>query len=109
MAFVLVQHLEPKHDSVLTSLLTKATKMPVEEVREGMHVEANHIYVIPANADLTLEEGLLHIVGRKLTAGRHLPIDQFFRSLAETQGHRAIGVVLSGTASDGSAGIRAIK
>jgi two-component system CheB/CheR fusion protein len=109
MAFVLVQHLEPKHDSVLTTLLARATKMPVQEVREGMHVEANHVYVIPANADLSMLDGLLHIVGRKAPAGRHLPIDYFFRSLAETQGPRAVGVILSGTASDGTAGIRAVK
>ena len=109
MAFVLVQHLEPKHDSVLTTLLARATKMPVREVSEGMHVEPNHVYVIPANADLSLLDGLLHIVGRKAAAGRHLPIDYFLRSLAETQGPRAVGVILSGTASDGTAGIRAIK
>lgn len=109
MAFVLVQHLEPKHDSVLTTLLARVTIMPVQEVREGMHVEPNHVYVIPANADLSLLDGLLHIVDRKLTAGRHLPIDYFFRSLAEMQGPRAVGVVLSGTASDGTAGIKAIK
>jgi two-component system CheB/CheR fusion protein len=109
MAFVLVQHLEPTHKSVLTPLLARATKMPVQEVREGMHVEPNHVYVIPANADMSLLDGLLHIVGRKATAGRHLPIDHFFASLAETRGPQAIGVILSGTASDGTAGIKAIK
>jgi two-component system CheB/CheR fusion protein len=70
MAFVLVQHLEPKHESVLTALLARATKMPVAEVREGMHVEPNHVYVIPANADLSLLDGLLHIVRSKAAAGR---------------------------------------
>jgi len=109
MAFVLVQHLEPTHKSVLTPLLARATKMPVQEVREGMQVEANHVYVIPANADLSLMDGLLHIVGRKAPAGRHLPIDYFFSSLAEARGPQAIGVILSGTASDGTAGIKAIK
>jgi len=109
MAFVLVQHLEPTHKSVLTPLLARATKMPVQEVREGMQVEANHVYVIPANADLSLMDGLLHIVGRKAPAGRHLPIDYFFWSLAESRGLQAIGVILSGTASDGTAGIKAIK
>jgi len=109
MAFVLVQHLEPTHKSVLTPLLARATKMPVQEVHEGMHVDANHVYVIPANADLSLLDGLLHIVGRKAPAGRHLPIDYFFSSLAESRGPQAIGVILSGTASDGTAGIKAIK
>jgi two-component system CheB/CheR fusion protein len=109
MAFVMVQHLEPKHASVLPALLARSTKMPVHEVREGMQVEPDHLYVIPANADMSLLDGLLHIVGRKAPAGHHLPIDFFLRSLAEKQGSRAIGVILSGTASDGSEGIRAIK
>ena len=109
MAFVLVQHLEPTHKSVLTPLLARATKMAVQEVREGMHVEPNHVYVIPTNADLSLLDGLLHITGRKAPAGRHLPIDYFFSSLAEARGPQAVGVILSGTASDGTAGIKAIK
>ena len=109
MAFVLVQHLEPKHESVLTTLLGRTTKMPVQEAREDMRVESNHVYVIPANADSSLLDGLLHVVGRTAPAGRHLPIDYFFQSLAESRGPRAIGVILSGTASDGTAGIRAIK
>ena len=109
MAFVLVQHLEPSHESVLTRLLEKATKMGVHEVRDGIRVEPNHVYVIPANADLTLADGALRLVRRKAPAGHHLPIDHFFRSLAEAQGPRAIGVILSGTASDGTAGLSAIK
>jgi two-component system, chemotaxis family, CheB/CheR fusion protein len=109
MAFVLVQHLEPKHESALTAILSKATEMPVREVKEGMHVEANHVYVIPANSDMSVLDGLLHIAGRTAPPGRHLPIDYFFSSLAESRGPRAIGVVLSGTASDGTAGIKAIK
>ena len=109
LVFVLVQHLEPTHKSVLAPLLARATKMPVQEVREGTHVEPNHVYVIPANADLSLLDGLLHLVGRKSARGRHLPIDYFFTSLAESRGGQAIGVILSGTASDGTAGIKAIK
>ena len=109
MAFVLVQHLEPKHESVLNKLLARATRMPVQEVREGMHVEPDHVYVIPANADMSLVDGLLHIEGRKAAPGRHLPIDYFLTSLAEARGPQAIGVILSGTASDGTAGIRTIK
>jgi len=109
MAFVLVQHLEPKHESVLPKLLQKSTKMPVLEVREGIHVEPDKVYVIPANADMSLLDGLLHIVGRKATAGHHLPIDSFFISLAEARGAQAVGVILSGAASDGTVGFRAIK
>jgi two-component system, chemotaxis family, CheB/CheR fusion protein len=109
MAFVLVQHLEPKHESMLTKLLARATAMPVREISERMRVEPNSVYVIPANADLSLIDGLLHVVGRMAPAGRHLPIDYFFRSLAETRKSQAIGVILSGTASDGTAGLQAIK
>ncbi|MEO8131481.1 MAG: chemotaxis protein CheB, partial [Bryobacteraceae bacterium] len=109
MAFVLVQHLEPKHESMLTKLLAKATAMPVQEVREGMRVQPNQVYLIPANADMSLFDGLLHIVGRKAPPGHHLPIDYFFHSLAEARRSQAIGVILSGTASDGTAGLRAIK
>jgi two-component system CheB/CheR fusion protein len=83
--------------------------MPVREVREGMRVEPDHVYVIPANADLTLMDGLLHVVRRKALAGHHLPIDYFLRSLAETRKSRAIGVILSGTGSDGTAGLTAVK
>lgn len=109
MAFVVVQHLEPKRRSILADLLAKATEMPVREVREGMRAEPNHVYVIPANADLSLMDGLLHIVGRQAPRGHHLPIDYFFHSLAEARKSRAIGVILSGTASDGTAGLKAIK
>lgn len=109
MAFVLVQHLEAKHESLLTDLLSKATRMPVTEVRRRTRVEPNHVYVIRANTDLSLVGGALHVVARKAPAGRHLPIDHFFLSLAKIQGARAIGVVLSGTASDGTLGLKAIK
>ena len=109
MAFVLVQHLEAKHESILTKLLSKATQLPVTEIRQGTPVEPNHIYVIPANADLSIANGVLRILSRKTSPGRHLPIDHFFRTLAMTQGRSAIGVVLSGTASDGTLGLKAIK
>ena len=109
MAFVLVQHLEARHESMLTDLLSKATRMPVTEVRRETRVEPNHLYVIRANTDLSLVGSVLRVAGRKAPAGHHLPIDHFFRSLAEIQGARAIGVVLSGTASDGTLGLKAIK
>ena len=109
MAFVLVQHLEAKHESMLAKLLSKATQMPVTEVRRQTRVQPNHVFVIPANADLSLADGVLRILSRKASPGRHLPIDYFFRSLAEAQGRGAIGVVMSGTASDGTLGLKAIK
>jgi len=109
MAFVLIQHLEAEHESMLTELLSKITEMPVTEVRQGTRVEPNHVYVIRANADLSLADGMLRTSSRKATAGHHLPIDHFFRTLAEANGHRAIGVVLSGTASDGTQGLKAIR
>ncbi len=109
MVFVLVQHLEPKHESVLTRLLAKETKMAVLEIQDGVRVEPDHVYVLPANTDVLLEGGILRLVRRKAAAGHHLPIDSFFRSLAEAQGVRSIGVVLSGTASDGTVGLGAIK
>src|SRR5215813_8849718 len=109
MAFVLVQHLDPAHESILTELLSKATPMSVSEVVEGLAVEPNHIYVIPRNTNMAIEEGILRLLPREDTRGQHRPIDYFLRSLAEEQRNRAIGVILSGTASDGTLGLEAIK
>ena len=109
MAFVLVQHLAPKHESILSELLAKATKMPVVEVTQGMPVRANHIYVIPPNADMTLDDGILHLSPLNVNRSLRMPIDSFFRSLADTYQNRAVGVILSGTASDGTLGMQAIK
>ena len=109
MAFVLVQHLAPKHESILSELLRKSTKMPVVEVSQGMKVEANHVYVIPPNADMSIADGTLYLSPISPDRGRRMPIDSFLRSLAEDQQSRAIGVILSGTASDGTLGLQAIK
>ena len=109
MAFVLVQHLAPKHESILSELLSKATKMPVIEVREGMAVQPNHVYVIPPNADMSVVDGVLHLSPLAADRARRMPIDMFLRSLADDQQGRAIGVILSGTASDGTLGLQAIK
>jgi two-component system CheB/CheR fusion protein len=109
MAFVLVQHLAPKHESILSELLSKATKMPVVEVREGLTVQPNHVYVIPPNADMSVVHGVLHLSTFGPDRSRRMPIDLFLRSLAEDQQGRAIGVILSGTASDGTLGLQAIK
>ena len=109
MAFVLVQHLDPKHVSILPELLAKATKMPVSEVKDGMPVEPNHVYVIPANVNMAIFHGVLNLMPRTEVRGLHMPIDFFLRSLAEDQGNKAIGVILSGTASDGALGLKEIK
>ena len=108
MAFVLVQHLAPKHESILAELLTKSAKMPVLEVHEGMAVEPNRVYVIPPNADMSVHQGVLHLTPFAPDR-RRMPIDMFLRSLAEDQQARSIGVILSGTASDGTIGIQSIK
>jgi two-component system, chemotaxis family, CheB/CheR fusion protein len=109
MAFVLIQHLDPAHKSELTSILSKSTSMKVSEVIEGMAVEPNQVYVIPPNTTLQFERRALHLRPRSLNAGPHLTIDHFFQSLANEQSRLSIGVVLSGTGSDGSEGLKAIK
>ena len=109
MAFVLVQHLDPKHGSSLQEILARTTKIPVTEVTQGVAVQPDHAYVIPANTNLTVKNGILRLGSRVLTHGQHMPINDFFRSLAESAGQQAIGVILSGTASDGTEGCRAIK
>ena len=109
MAYVLVQHLDPTHKSLLADLLVRATRMEVCEAREGMEVCANHVYIIAPNTDLTLEQGSLRLVPQTKTAGRHLSIDTLLASLAENAQHQAIGVILSGTGSDGTRGLQAIK
>jgi two-component system, chemotaxis family, CheB/CheR fusion protein len=109
LAIVFIQHLDPKHHSMLAEILARATAMPVREAADGMPVEANHVYVIPANVDLTIAYGTLRLVPRTQTPGSHMPIDRFLRSVADQCGSRAIGVILSGTGSDGSAGVEAIK
>ena len=107
MALVLVQHLDPKHDSMLTNLLARSTAMPVFQVTDGMRLEPNRVYVIPPNANLVISDGALHLKPRPI--GQHMPIDSFFRSMASTQGANAVGVILSGNASDGTLGLKAIK
>jgi len=108
MAFVIIQHLDPNHESMLTDLLSKATMMTVREAQDGMHVDPNCAYVIPPNMYLTLADGALSLRPRSEGGGPHMPIDIFFRSLAETQTDRAVGVILSGAGSDGALGLEAI-
>jgi two-component system, chemotaxis family, CheB/CheR fusion protein len=109
MAFVLIQHLDPTRDSLLTDLLNRKTSMPVTEVRDGMEVEPNQVYVIPPNMAMVLAQNTLKLVSRKNTNGRFLPVDTFFHSLAQERGNQAIAVVLSGTDGDGALGLTAVK
>lgn len=109
MAFVLIQHLAPDHKSLLRELVSRYTPMPVLDAEDGMRVEANTVYVIPPNRDLSILHGSLQLFEPTAARGLRLPIDFFFRALAEDQHDRAIGIVLSGTASDGTLGARAIK
>lgn len=109
MAFVLVQHLDPNHESLLTEILTRATTMPVLEATDHQLVEPNHIYVLPPNAGMTLDSGSLRLTPRDLSIrDEHLPIDAFFYSLALERKDSAIGVILSGTGTDGAKGLAAI-
>jgi two-component system CheB/CheR fusion protein len=109
MAFVLVQHLAPHQESMLSVILSRITRMPVTEVRDGMRVEPNHVYVIPPNAKMTIADGLLRLMPREQTRGQFMSVDAFFLSLAEDRGDKAIGVVLSGGDADGARGLEEIK
>jgi len=109
MGFVLIQHLDPTHQSVLTDLLSRTTELPVTEVKNTTSVEPNHIYVIAPNTDMTITDGVLKLTPRSKNGKLHMPIDHFFRTLAESHQENAIGIILSGTASDGTLGLKAIK
>ncbi len=109
MAFVLVQHLDPQHESALTTLLGRATDLPVGEAVNDMQVLPDHIYVIPPNVSLTIAGGVLKLQPRKPGRTPLRSVDVFLESLAQDQSERAIGVILSGTGSDGTLGLEAIK
>jgi len=109
MAFVLVQHLAPDHKSLLSELVRRYTRMQVIDVEDGMVVQPNCTYIIPPGRDMAFLNGTLHLLEPSAPRGQRLPIDFFFRSLAEDQHERAIAIVLSGTGSDGTLGVRAVK
>ncbi|MBM3128413.1 MAG: PAS domain S-box protein [Chloroflexi bacterium] len=109
IAFVIVQHLDPGHKSILTDLVQRYTKMQVFEVEDGMTVEPNCAYIIPPNKDMALLHDKLHLIEPAAPRGLRLPIDFFFRSLAQDRGEQAICIVLSGAGTDGTLGLRAIK
>lgn len=108
MAFILAPHLDPDHASLLTEILQRCTDMSVQEVQDQTLVQPNQVYVMPPNRDMTIFHGALQLTLPDAPRGQRMPIDAFFRSLAEDQGERAIGILLSGTGSDGALGLRAI-
>jgi two-component system, chemotaxis family, CheB/CheR fusion protein len=109
LAYALVQHLDPSRESHLREILSRTTQMPVVEASDGLRLEPNRVYVVPPGASMTVTDGVLQVGPREEGRGRHLPIDRFFQSLAAHRGSKAIGVVLSGNASDGTVGLKAIK
>src|SRR5277367_2797616 len=109
MAFVLVQHLDPKHHSILTELLARKTAMIVTEVTDGLAVRPNHVYVIPPNAMMSISGQTLHLSPREELRGMHMSVDHFMRALADQKGNRAVGVILSGSGTDGTLGMSEIQ
>jgi two-component system CheB/CheR fusion protein len=109
MAFIVIQHLDPKHHSILSELLARETTMEVKEVTDGTEVEPNHVYVIPPDAAMTISDHVLRLTPREESRSGRMSIDHFMRSLAEAQGNCAIGVVLSGTGTDGTLGLAEIQ
>src|SRR5262249_28735865 len=109
MGIVFISHLNPTHESKLTEVLSSSTRMPVLEAENGATVRPNRVYVIPPNANLAILHGVLHLMSPAPAESRQMTIDYFLRSLAQDQGSRAIGVVLSGSNSDGALGLQAVK
>ena len=110
MAFVVIAHMHPDGQSFLPHLLSRTTSMPVTQASEGLPIEANHVYVIAPDTDLTLEGRAFKVVSpRTMSQGRHKQVDCFLVSMAETMGARAIGIILSGGDGDGAEGCKRIK
>jgi two-component system CheB/CheR fusion protein len=109
MAFIVVQHLSPDYKSMMVELLSKRTEIPVRRAEDGMRVETNHLYLIPPRKNMKIFHGKLLLEDQDPSRGVNLPIDIFLRSLAEDQNEKSIGIILSGTGSDGVRGVRAIK
>ncbi|MGK0639764.1 chemotaxis protein CheB [Schleiferia thermophila] len=109
LAYVVVQHLSPDYKSLMNELLARFTSIPIQIIEDGMLIEPNHIYLIPPKKNLSVFHGRLLLEDQRQNKGINLPIDIFFRSLAVDYGKKAIGIILSGTGSDGTLGIKAIK
>ena len=109
MAFIVVTHLDPNHISIMPELLQRSTAMKLFQAEDGMVIEPNHVYVAPANRDLAIFHGKIQLIEPLEPHGFRLPIDFFFKSLSADLGERAICIILSGTASDGTAGLKVVK
>jgi len=109
MAFILVQHLDPTHESMMVDLLAGYTTMPVHQATDGMRLEPDHLYVIPPGAYLSVENGALHLSQPQARHGARMPFDFLLRSLADEHGARAICIILSGSGADGSLGVKAVN
>lgn len=109
MAYVLIQHLTPTHETMLSELLSKLTRLPIQEATQGVRVKSGHIYTIPPNVSMTIEGGALKLAPRSDAVAPFMPIDHFMHSLAYDQQDRAIGVILSGAGTDGTLGLEEIK
>jgi two-component system, chemotaxis family, CheB/CheR fusion protein len=109
IAYILIQHLDRTHESILSELIQNVTTIPVQEITHNLPIEANHIYVVPPNKLVTLEPGVLKLTDRSPRSFNELPIDVFFNSLADVYQSHAIGIILSGTGNDGTFGLRSIK
>ena len=109
MAYVLLPHLDPARESSFSEILSRITRMRVEDAQNGTKVEPNRVFVIPPNCEMTIADGVLHLTRTAEPRAARATVDRFLRSLAADQGSNAIGVVLSGTASDGAIGLAAIK
>jgi two-component system CheB/CheR fusion protein len=108
-AFVLIQHLSPRHETLIPELLAPLTPMPVRTVEDETLVHSNHVYVMPTHGTLTIDDCVLYLSRPARTRGRRSPIDRFFRSLAEDQEDEAVAIILSGTGTDGALGLKAVK
>ncbi|MEQ8848991.1 chemotaxis protein CheB [Botrimarina sp.] len=108
-AFIVIQHLSPNYETMMDKLLARRTMMPVSIAKDGQSMEPDHVYVIPPRRDLTVDGAALRLSEQEADELPHLPIDRLFKSIAEQHGERSIGIVLSGTGSDGSEGVRQIR
>ena len=109
MAFIVIQHLSPDYKSLMVELLSKKIRIPVQRIEDGMNILPDHIYLIPPKSNITIFHGKLLLSEQDHSRLINLPIDIFMRSLAEDQGEKAVGIILSGTGSDGMRGVRTSK
>ena len=109
MAYVLVSHLDPTHKGIMPELIQRTTKMEVQQVKDGMKVQPDHVYVIPPNKDMSILHGTLQLLEPSKPRGLRTPIDFFFRNLAEDQKEKSVGIIFSGMGTDGTLGLKAIK